>query len=351
MVNALHKNATIAEGIHIIHNWEFIDNSARDAYVYTSTDVGKVCKVGTTWFVVSSITPTFIEIGGSSGGNGTVIGPSSTTDNAIARWDGTDGYYIQNSSVTIDDSGNIVTAGTLNSINIASHGSRHNPDNSDPVTVAAPIALTVGGSNNIGTANSLSRSDHVHSLPAFGSSAGTFAEGNDSRLTNDRTASGLRTASTIVSISGATAPTVGQVLIATSGTNGIWAPFTSMVHWGNNSVTNTTTIRFLSPGWIAGTAPTAAIQWRVPFAAVLRNLYIRHGTGAGNGNNIVYTVRVNTVASSLSVAIPSTSVNGEDTANSVTVAAGDLIDIRVSKAVDVATSPSNIMATLQVGAA
>ena len=38
-----------------------------------------------------------------------VTGPASSTDNAIARLDGTTGKIIQNSSVTIDDSGNIAT--------------------------------------------------------------------------------------------------------------------------------------------------------------------------------------------------------------------------------------------------
>lgn len=46
-------------------------------------------------------------------------GPSSSTDNAIARWDGTTGALLQNSGVTIDDSGNIfgneITVDTINS--------------------------------------------------------------------------------------------------------------------------------------------------------------------------------------------------------------------------------------------
>jgi hypothetical protein len=75
MVNALHKNATIAEGIHIIHNWEFASIAARDAYAYQASDVGKVCKVGTSWYVVSSTAPSFIEIGG---GGGTTINSGIT---------------------------------------------------------------------------------------------------------------------------------------------------------------------------------------------------------------------------------------------------------------------------------
>jgi len=38
-----------------------------------------------------------------------VTSPASTTDNAIVRWDGTDGSAIQNSSVTISDSGVLTT--------------------------------------------------------------------------------------------------------------------------------------------------------------------------------------------------------------------------------------------------
>ena len=39
--------------------------------------------------------------------NGNLIGPASSTDNAIARFDSTTGTVLQNSGVTIDDSGNV----------------------------------------------------------------------------------------------------------------------------------------------------------------------------------------------------------------------------------------------------
>lgn len=45
--------------------------------------------------------------GAAGAGSGDVSGPSSATDNAIARFDTTTGKLIQNSSVTIDDSGSI----------------------------------------------------------------------------------------------------------------------------------------------------------------------------------------------------------------------------------------------------
>ena len=44
---------------------------------------------------------------GGGGGAGDVIGPSSATDNAVARFDATTGKLIQNSAATLDDSGNL----------------------------------------------------------------------------------------------------------------------------------------------------------------------------------------------------------------------------------------------------
>jgi hypothetical protein len=50
-------------------------------------------------------------------GDGDVDGPASSTDNAVARFDGTTGKVIQNSNVTIDDSGNLTySAGTANGV-------------------------------------------------------------------------------------------------------------------------------------------------------------------------------------------------------------------------------------------
>jgi len=46
------------------------------------------------------------DVGG-GGLVGDVSGPSSSTDNAVARFDGTDGKSIQSSAVTIDDDGSI----------------------------------------------------------------------------------------------------------------------------------------------------------------------------------------------------------------------------------------------------
>lgn len=49
----------------------------------------------------------FHQAAGSAGGSGDVTGPASSTDNAVARFDGAGGKTLQNSTVTIDDTGNV----------------------------------------------------------------------------------------------------------------------------------------------------------------------------------------------------------------------------------------------------
>lgn len=60
--------------------------------------------------------PTKISPVGSSSsggaGSGDVTGPVSSTDNAIARWDGTAGDTIQNSAAFVDDNGNVYAPNT-----------------------------------------------------------------------------------------------------------------------------------------------------------------------------------------------------------------------------------------------
>ena len=50
---------------------------------------------------------TVILVGSGISGSGDVVGGSSSTDNALARYDGTTGKLIQNSTVTLDDNGNL----------------------------------------------------------------------------------------------------------------------------------------------------------------------------------------------------------------------------------------------------
>ena len=119
------------------------------------------------------------------------------------------------------------TAATGSSSSVARADHKHD------VSTAAASANPPGTASAEGSATSLARSDHAHGLAAFGSAAGTFCQGNDSRLSDDRTASGLRTASTIVVISSATAPTVGQTLVATASNAASWQSISASYPYSN----------------------------------------------------------------------------------------------------------------------
>lgn len=93
----------------------------------------------------------------------------------------------------------------------------------------------------------------------FGTGAGTFCEGNDSRLSDDRTASGIRTATTVVSVSGATAPVSGQVLRATSGTAATW----QTISGGSGLATKAGTV---AAGSFAGNPKTATVTFGAAFS-------------------------------------------------------------------------------------
>jgi len=133
-------------------------------------------------------------------GTGDVTGPGSSTDDAVARFDGTTGKVVQNSPVTIDDSGNIATPGTVDGRDVSVDGAKldgiasgatntpltntaptdvtkasaavgtsseaSRSDHKHDVATATPAALSAGGTNQEGSASTLSRSDHVHQLPS-----------------------------------------------------------------------------------------------------------------------------------------------------------------------------------------
>jgi len=84
------------------------------------------------WLTVGSglsITGTTLAVSGA--GTGDVVGPGSSTDNALARFDSTTGKLIQNSGAILDDSNNLSGLGTVAS---AAH----------TITSASANALAVG---------------------------------------------------------------------------------------------------------------------------------------------------------------------------------------------------------------
>ena len=85
-----------------------------------------------------------------SNGAGDVVGPASSTDNAVVRYDGTTGKLVQDSGVTIDDSGNLTVdglIGTINGTDIDMDSVASGQLKLDGAGYAAAIALNAQGVN------------------------------------------------------------------------------------------------------------------------------------------------------------------------------------------------------------
>ena len=91
---------------------------------------------------------------------GDVSGPASSDDNAVARFDGATGKVVQNSGVTIDDSGNIATAGTVDGRDLSVDGAKldtieDDADVTDETNVVGALdgatlpAATVAGTDKV----------------------------------------------------------------------------------------------------------------------------------------------------------------------------------------------------------
>ncbi len=122
----------------------------------------------------------------------------------------------------------------------------------------------------------------------------------------------------------------------------------ALLSFGADSVGTSPTSRYLFSGYAECIAETSPHFWTSPRAGVLRQLYVRHGVVAGNGNTIIYRVRVNTVATALLVALASTGAVASNTTDTVVLAAGDRVDLQVVKTVNIGASPRNVVATMEV---
>lgn len=77
-----------------------------DLYTFTTVDARLPVGSNGQFLKANSATATGLEWGGGDG-TGDVMGPASSTDNAIARFDGITGKLIQNSGILADDSNNL----------------------------------------------------------------------------------------------------------------------------------------------------------------------------------------------------------------------------------------------------
>jgi hypothetical protein len=125
-------------------------------------------------------------------------------------------------------------------------------------------------------------------------------------------------------------------------------PKTDTLLFGNDSIGTSTTARFLAPGYSSGSAPTVAnAQFRIPTAGTIKTLRVRHNTVGVGAANVTYTLRKNGTGQALTCTMAASGADASDLANSFTVAAGDLLDLTVTKAAGITTSPAGILASVE----
>jgi hypothetical protein len=124
----------------------------------------------------------------------------------------------------------------------------------------------------------------------------------------------------------------------------------SIATWGNDSIAPAADTRYLSPGRSTSTASTTDVaSIPAPRAGTIRNLFVRHHSATGNGNNVVYTIMINGVATGLTVTLATGAIGqASDLVNTVAVAQGDRISLRATKAANVGGGSLNVQASAEI---
>lgn len=100
----------------------------------------------------------------------------------------------------------------------------------------------------------------------------------------------------------------------------------AILGFGFTTSGNDTTIRYACPGGPAAAAGTTELQIVAPYAGFVRNMYVK-AQSAPTGT-CTFTLRKNGVDQTLTCTVLSAATTGSNTANAVSVAAGDLISIK-----------------------
>lgn len=133
---------------HDIALYEYDSWYAWSPVLGSSMVVNDVRKVfdGTEWIDDPSVS------GGGGGGSGDVVGPASSTDNAVARFDGAGGKTLQNSLLLISDTGQVsgylahlnLQTGTTYTLQSSDRGKVVELTNGSSITLTIPSTLAVG---------------------------------------------------------------------------------------------------------------------------------------------------------------------------------------------------------------
>ena len=124
----------------------------------------------------------------------------------------------------------------------------------------------------------------------------------------------------------------------------------SILTFGADSIAAAADTRFLPPGFIDGTASTVnEARYVVPRAGTLQRMYVRHNAANGNGNSVVYTVRVNGAPTALTASLASGAIGqASNLVSSVAVVAGDIVDVTAVKALSIGAGNQDSIVSLEL---
>lgn len=281
-------------------------------------------------------------------GGGDVVGPASSTDNAVVRFDGTTGKLLQNSLGILDDLGNLavetvtcdqvtLAGGAANAI-IFSTGQQHVLDTDADTTIRAAadddVRIRAGGVDRVTLTNSLltvTVDQDVTSTGYHKVSSGTTAQRPGTPV------NGMIRYNTTLNaleayINGAWT-TIGAV-----------AGGVSILGWSNNVLTSSGITALLLPaGAFSGrylawygrdnvNTNRAHVELRARTAGTLRNFQIYLSANSlPSPETVTFAIVVNGTASALSITISNGTATGWLLdSDSVSIAVGDLIAIEFS---------------------
>ena len=252
-----------------------------------------------------------------------------------------------------------------------------------PLSSSLPSTIVPGAAGSGGLAGSASRADHIHGVPSgppVDVTKAPNAEGTSSALARADHKHDVATANVVtiggtgnfegtstalaradhVHFHGALTNPLGHALVTPSA-HGFMSSddkikldtvspgaATGLVVWGANAVSGTTTTRYLYPFYGAQLAPTSAVSYRMARAGTFLNMRVRHNVASGNAELIKYTLRVNGVATLATVSLAANATDAAAPSVFVPVVAGDLVDLEVTKALSVGTSPTDILVSMEL---
>lgn len=279
--------------------------------------------------------------GGGGPGSGDVVGPSSATNNAVTRYDGTTGKLIQDSPVTISDTGSIAlpVGETVDGRDVSVDGAKLDTIATGAAALSTNNPANVGTTAAPGSGTAASKDDHVHDLP-FSVLNTVLGEANAALGINGQ------------KVSNAATPTASSDLATKGYVDGVL--FDQLVFGAETAFTSTTR-RFMIVGRGSSTDIATANEdkWIVQRAGVVRNLVVMFRAAGVGAANITLTVRhcaAGGAAADTGITVTkSNTTTGQvsDTTHTQAVAPGDEISVTIDKSATVTNSPSGIYVYLE----